>query len=174
MDFTACSTSRHLIVDLFLSPVVSHCLTHRGDQSWSWGGMEHFCHQIPKISANQHPTKQCPFLWNCETVKFASCTSNFWQQVCDFRKYIRFTPRIEFESSRSPAKSESWNRPQSTMLSRVTHTAILSVFIYVMNVGNQTSEASVTSSCPFCDRSCNFVDRPENVKSSNSCQIQTF
>ena len=26
LDFTACSTSRHLIIDLFLSTVISHCL----------------------------------------------------------------------------------------------------------------------------------------------------
>ena len=36
-----------------------------------------------------------------------------------------------------------------------------------MNVGYETSQAFVTSSSPFCNSSCKFVDRPRNVKSTN-------
>ena len=42
-------------------------------------------------------------------------------------------PEVDFESSRSPAKSESWNLTQATMLSCVAHMTILSVVTCVMN-----------------------------------------
>ena len=46
------------------------------------------------------------------------------------------------------------------MLSLDTHRTILSVVTSVMNVGSQTSSASFTSSCPFCDCSRNlFTDQ---------------
>ena len=60
--------------------------------------------------ANQHPKKWIPILWNCETLTFASCTSNLWEQMFDFRKYIKIPTEVDLESSRSPAKSESWNK----------------------------------------------------------------
>ena len=50
------------------------------------------------------------------------------------------------------------------------HVPVLSV----MDVGYQTTWASVSSSCPFCDCSCKFVFWPENVRSTSSCQIQPF
>ena len=31
--------------------------------------------------ANQHPKKWFPILWHCETLMFASCPPNLWQQV---------------------------------------------------------------------------------------------
>ena len=49
----------------------------------------------------------------------------------------------DLESSKSPAKSESWNNPRSTMLSRVAHMTMLSVVICVMNVWNQSCPTSV-------------------------------
>ena len=89
-------------------------------------------------------------------------------------KIHKISTEVDLESSRSPAKPESWNRPNRPMLSRVSHMAILSMIICVMNVCYQTSQASVTGSCPFCDCSCKFVHRPKNVKSTNSCQTQAF
>ena len=41
-----------------------------------------------------------------------------------------------------------------------------------MNVWNQTSQAFVTCSCPYSDWLSKFVDRPQNVWSSNSCHVQ--
>ena len=73
-------------------------------------------------------------------------------------------PEVDFECSRSPAKSES---------SRVTHMTILSVVICVMNVRNQTSQAFVTCSCPFCDCSCKCVYGPQNGPPMRA-KIQTF
>ena len=50
----------------------------------------------------------------------------------------------------------------------------LSVIMCVMNVRNQTSQAFVTSSCPFCNCSSKFVYGPKNVRSTSSCQVQAF
>ena len=63
---------------------------------------------------------------------------------------------------------------QSTMLSRVTHMTKLSEFICVMNVRNQCCKSSVACLSPFCDCSRKLVDRPQNVKSTTSCQVQAF
>ena len=38
-------------------------------------------------------------------------------------------PEVDFESSRSPAKSESWNKASSTKLCRVSHITVLPVFL---------------------------------------------
>ena len=62
----------------------------------------------------------------------------------------------------------------STMLSRVSHMAILSVITRVMSVRNQTNQASVTSSGPLCDYSCKFVHEPKKVKSTNEGQRSAF
>ena len=64
---------------------------------------------------------------------------------------------------------------QSALFSSITHTTILLlVFTCMMNVGDQTSQASVTSSCPLRDRSCKFLHWPQNIRSSNTCQVQAF
>ena len=55
-------------------------------------------------------------------------------------------PEVDVESARFPAKSESWNKTPTTMLNRVFHMTMLSVIVCVMNVRNQTSQASVTRS----------------------------
>ena len=81
-------------------------------------------------------------------------------------------PEMDFESSRSPAKSESWNSPSLHCFCSISHIAILFVFTCVMNVWNQTT--FVTGFGPFCDRSCKFIHWPKNIRSSNSCQVETF
>ena len=43
-----------------------------------------------------------------------------------------------------------------------------------MNARYQTTQSSVTSFAPFCNRSCKFVHWPENIRSSNTCQVQAF
>ena len=65
-------------------------------------------------------------------------------------------PEVDFESSRSPAKSEPWNSPS---LCNITHIAILFVFTCVMNVRYQSIQAFVTSFGPFF-RTCKFVHWP--------------
>ena len=90
----------------------------------------------------------------------------------DFQRYTRFLPKLIFESSRSPSKVWVLAQSQSTMLGRITHMTMLSVVICVMSVWNQTSQAFVTCSCPKSDWLSKFVDRPQNVWSSNLCHVQ--
>ena len=55
-----------------------------------------------------HPRKWFLILLNCARLKFVSYTSNWWEQCMTSRMH-NFPPDVDFESSRSPAKSESWN-----------------------------------------------------------------
>ena len=59
----------------------------------------------------QHPEKWSQTLWNCARQKFVSCTSNLLGQMFCFPEIHKTPPEVDFESSRSPAKSESWNKP---------------------------------------------------------------
>ena len=49
-------------------------------------------------------------------------------------------PEVDFESSRSPAKSESWNNTNRQMLRRITHMTILKVITRVMSVEIQRAK----------------------------------
>ena len=81
-----------LITDLFFSTVISHCLKgvfrrmqflpspHPIDQDQEY-----------RPFANKHPESESV---NCETLTFASCTSNLWEQMCDFSKCMRFNPKL--------------------------------------------------------------------------------
>ena len=60
------------------------------------------------------------------------------------------------------------------MLRRTTHMTILPVITHVVNVRNQASQASVTRSCPFCECTCHFEYRPQNVGSTNAYQLESF
>ena len=44
--------------------------------------------------AKLHPKKQLPILWNCETLTIASSISNLWEQMFDFRRYIKCLPKL--------------------------------------------------------------------------------
>ena len=59
------------------------------------------------------PQRQFQILLNCEKQLFVSCTSNLLEQMydCQKKKKHNVPPEVDFESSRSPAKSESWNSP---------------------------------------------------------------
>ena len=68
-------------------------------------------------------------------------------------------PEVDFESSRSSAKSESWNSPSLHLFCSVTHITILFVFTCAMIVRNQSIQAFVTCFGPFCmDRASLFTD----------------
>ena len=70
--------------------------------------------------------------------------------------------------SGSPAKSESWNRPQSAMLCRVfPRGQYCPKIACVMN----TRKSILLLVCPHA-WSCKLVDRPQNFRSSNPCQVQ--
>ena len=86
-----------------------------------------------------------PTCWNkCTTSENAQCVP----------------PEVDFESSRSPAKSRVWKQSQSALFCSVTHLTILFVFTFVMNMWNQSIQAFVTGLGPFCDGSCKFVHWP--------------
>ena len=61
--------------------------------------------------STQYPKRWFQTLLNCAKLKFVSYTSNLSEQMYDFRKRTMFVQKCIFESSRSPAKSESWNSP---------------------------------------------------------------
>ena len=131
--------------------------------------------QIPQVKRgfsvhplNLHPRKWFLILLSCTKLKFVSYTSSWLEQTCGFRKY-NVPPEVDCESSRSPAKSESWNSPNLRC-----HMTMLFEFTCVMNARNQTSQTFVACSRPFCNRTIKFVHRPWNIRSINSSQIQAF
>ena len=69
-------------------------------------------------------------------------------------------PEVDFESSRSPAKWESWNSPSLHYLAVLPTKQYCFVFTCVMNTWNQSIQAFVTGLGPFCDWSCKLVDWP--------------
>ena len=87
---------------------------------------------------------------------FVFCLSKLWEQMFDFRKHIG-PHRVWFRVFKVVRKVWVLKQIQSTILSRVCHMTILSTIIRVMNIGHQTSWATVTASCPFGDWSSKFV-----------------
>ena len=65
-------------------------------------------------------------------------------------------------------------QPEPAVFCSVFHMTTLSLLTRVMHVRNQTSQASVTSSRPLRDCSCQFVHRPQNVRSADARQIKAF
>ena len=81
--------------------------------------MYHVYHHIRKISArsaNQQPEKQLRILWNCETTKFASCTSNLWEQMFNFRRYIGFSPKLILSLERDPIDNAELYYPHDNIV----------------------------------------------------------
>ena len=67
--------------------------------------------QATRLISIQYPKRWSQILLNCEKQQFVSCTSILLEQMYDFQKTHNVSPEVDFESSRSPAKSESWNSP---------------------------------------------------------------
>ena len=63
---------------------------------------------------------------------------------------------------------------QSAPVCSVSHTTILPVTTRAVNVRNQTSQESITSSRPLCDSSCYVAHKPQNIKSAQPRQTKTF
>ena len=105
-----------------------------------------------------------------------SYTSNLRKRMFDFQTCIELTSKmhrihaeVDFESSRSPAESESWNSPKLTVLCCFLHMTILPVVTCVTNV-IYIKRAKRSSQALVCDSSSQFVVGPKNVWSTNSCQ----
>ena len=94
---------------------------------------------------------------------------------CSTSKKHKTPPEVDFESF-FKISSKVWvlEQTQSTMLSNVAHMTILTIVICAMNVWNQRCLSSVTCLSPFCDWPCKLVDRPQNVRSCDSCKVQAF
>ena len=84
-----------------------------------------------------HPKNRFLILLNCVKLKFVSCTSNLLEQMHDFQKRHNVPPEVDFESSESPAKSES-GQSQPALFSSITNITILFVFTCVMDVRYRT------------------------------------
>ena len=70
-------------------------------------------------------------------------------------------PQVDFESSRSPAKSESWNSPYLHCLAIFpTWQYCLHSLVWWMNLWNQSIQAFITSLGPFCCGSCELIHWP--------------
>ena len=83
-------------------------------------------------------------------------------------------PELDFKSSRSPAKSESWNNPSLQCCAVFLHMTVLTIVISVMNILNQPCKSFITCLTSCCDWSCQFVHGPQDIRSSNSWQVQAF
>ena len=96
-----------------------------------------------------------PTYWNkCMTSKNAQCSS-----------------RSGFRIFKISRKIGVLKQSQPALFCSITHITILFVFTCVMNVRYQSIQAFVTGFGPFCNRSCKFVHWPQNIRSSNSCQV---
>ena len=88
-------------------------------------------------------------------------------------------PKIEFLRGRFwffkiHSKIGILEQSQSAMLCSISHMTILPEITRAVNIRNQTSQASVTSSFHFCNCLFQFAYQPQNVGSTNACQLQTF
>ena len=78
-------------------------------------------------------------------------------------------PAVDFESSRDLRANLS--------LETIPVSTVLQCFKSenrVVNMRNQTNEASVTSSCPCRDCSCQFVHKPQKIKTADARQNESI
>ena len=86
--------------------------------------------RVYRPSSILHLEKWFLVLLNCAKLKFVSYTSNLLEQMYDFRNMHNVPPDVDFESSRSPAKSESWNSPNLPCLQCFQHDNIVCNHMY--------------------------------------------
>ena len=79
-------------------------------------------------------------------------------------------PEVDFESSRSPAKSESWNSP-SLQCCAVLPTSQYCRYSLVWWIYEIKRAMRLTRFCPFCYSTRKLVHRPWNIKSPNTSQM---
>ena len=82
-------------------------------------------------------------------------------------------PEVDFESSRSPAKSESWNKPNRQCWDVFNHMTLLAVVTRVKNVGYQSCQTSVASLRQCSDWSSKLPIRAKYKYVKTICE-QTF
>ena len=94
--------------------------------------------------------------------------TNVW-----FPKMHRTPPDVNCESSRSPAKSESWKIQVYTIVLCFPHNDIVGTHLC-----DERTRSNAPSVChkllSIGDPTSKFIHRPWNVRSPNSSQIKTF
>ena len=85
------------------------------------------------------------FCWTVRNSSLFLAHPTYWNKST---KTQNVPPEVDFESSRSPAKSESWTIP-ICIVWQYYHMTILFVFTCMMNIWNQSIQALVTSLGPF-------------------------
>ena len=117
-------------VTFFYQPVVMDIVPHAVSRGSFWSAlgeeifwyvfrwMKHFYHHIPQTKSRDTVQWQTSIHWNnfwfCRTVRETeACFLHIQLLGMNVRlpKIHKSLPEVDFESSRSPAKSESWNRP---------------------------------------------------------------
>ena len=115
------------------------------------------------------------FCLNCEKQQFVSCTSNLLETNVWLPKTHNVPPEVDFESSRSPAKSESWNSPQSALFGSITHMdKIVCIHMYDEYMKSIDSIVCHMLWSIWWWIVWAYLPDHRNIKSSNSCQILTF
>ena len=122
--------------------------------------------QVNRPYANQHPT-MISDSESCETPTIASCTSNY-RYKCSTSINAQNSAWCWFWIFKITCKVWILKKPQSTMLSRISHMTILAEITREINLGKSSWKSSVTCLSPFCDRSCQFVDL------TKECEVDQF
>ena len=123
----------------------------------------------------QHPEKWFQTLWSCARQKFTSGTSHWWGQMFDFRRYTRLSLRVISSLQRRLQSLSLGMNPICNAELCCPHDNIVEI-----RLCDECTKlillifSSVACLSPFNDWSCKFVDRPQNVWSSNSCQVRAF
>ena len=119
--------------------------------------------QVVRPRYSFHVSFSCKFL-------LLQQRSEIQTSSCNFQHYPRlFGIQVEYIPSKYGPRMMLVLPKQ-----RVSHMTILHVATCTLDIQNQTSQAFVTSSGPFCYRSCQFVYRPKNVRSTDASEIQAF
>ena len=102
------------------------------------------------IPSNLNPASKEMIFWFCLTVRSWSLFlthPTYWNKCMTSKNCTMFTPEVDLESSRTPAKSESWKQSQPALFSSITDITILFVFTCVMNVRYQPIQAFFHKLC---------------------------
>ena len=115
----------------------------------------------------------CCFNSECNT----SLTNQKTESGCTIQAKMIHLPKTQnctqnrFPVFKVPARSESWNNSNRRCCSAFP----LQYFITrLTNVRNQTGQALVNCSRPFCDCTAKFVHEPKNIRSTNSRHMWTL
>ena len=181
MDFCAWSNLQKLL-QLFVDFISSVLRLSRWHLDVLLPLGDRFCRTHTSITTSHKPRASNPSIRSWASNEIISDPVELWDtDVCFLhiqltgtnaplpKKIHKTAPEVDFESSRSPTKSECWNNPCLQCWAALpTWQHCRNSFVWWI-VWNQSCQSSVACLSPFCHRSCKFVDRPQSVWSPNSC-----